>query len=206
MNEKIITIPVGPLGVNCYIVYKTDSDKALVIDPGGDFSLIQSVLKENKLTAGAVLITHCHFDHIMATSEFNKLKVPVYMSENDVSFINSNGNLAKYFGVKFIPFIVDNRLIEGFLTVCGLEICVYETPGHTKGSVCIRIGNALFTGDTLFKESYGRTDFPSGDGEELVKSIKKIFEIAENLVVYPGHNETTTLEHEKKHNPIKFYF
>ena len=94
MNEKIITIPVGPLGVNCYIVYKTDSDKALVIDPGGDFSLIQSVLKENKLTAGAVLITHCHFDHIMATSEFNKLKVPVYMSENDVSFINSNGNLA----------------------------------------------------------------------------------------------------------------
>ena len=142
----------------------------------------------------------------MATSEFNKLKVPVYMSENDVSFINSNGNLAKYFGVKFIPFIVDNRLIEGFLTVCGLEICVYETPGHTKGSVCIRIGNALFTGDTLFKESYGRTDFPSGDGEELVKSIKKIFEIAENLVVYPGHNETTTLEHEKKHNPIKFYF
>ena len=201
MNEKIITIPVGPLGVNCYIVYKTDSDKALVIDPGGDFSLIQSVLKENKLTAGAVLITHCHFDHIMATSEFNKLKVPVYMSENDVSFINSNGNLAKYFGVKFIPFVVDNRLIEGFLTVCGLEICVYETPGHTKGSVCIRIGNALFTGDTLFKGTIGRTDFFGGNVNQMMSSLGRLKRYPGEFKVYPGHGGSTQLSYERQFNP-----
>lgn len=202
MELKIITIPVGPLGVNCYIVYNNSNDKALIIDPGGDFSLIEEQLKIINKCAGAVFVTHCHFDHVMAVKQFNMMGVPVFMNEKELDFINSNANLAKYFGIKFIPFSVDNRLIEGFLDVCGYKIQVFETPGHTIGSVCLQIEDALFTGDTLFKESYGRTDFPTGSMKQLVLSIKKLFAMDENLRVYPGHNEPTTIKAEKIYNPI----
>ena len=202
MELKIITIPVGPLGVNCYIVYNNSNDKALIIDPGGDFSLIEEQLKIINKCAGAVFVTHCDFDHVMAVKQFNMMGVPVFMNEKELDFINSNANLAKYFGIKFIPFSVDNRLIEGFLDVCGYKIQVFETPGHTIGSVCLQIEDALFTGDTLFKESYGRTDFPTGSMKQLVLSIKKLFAMDENLRVYPGHNEPTTIKSEKIYNPI----
>ena len=202
MELKIITIPVGPLGVNCYIVYKNSNDKALIIDPGGDFSLIEGQLKIINKRAGAVFVTHCHFDHVMAVKQFNRMGVPVFMNEKELDFINSNANLAKYFGIKFTPFSVDNRLIEGLLDVCGYKIQVFETPGHTIGSVCLQIEDALFTGDTLFKESYGRTDFPTGSVSQLILSIKKLFAMDENLRVYPGHNEPTTIKSEKIYNPI----
>ena len=138
----------------------------------------------------------------MAVKQFNMMGVPVFMNEKELDFINSNANLAKYFGIKFIPFSVDNRLIEGFLDICGYKIQVFGTPGHTIGSVCLQIEDALFTGDTLFKESYGRTDFPTGSMKQLVLSIKKLFAMDENLRVYPGHNEPTTIKAEKIYNPI----
>lgn len=206
MTINIITVPVGPLSANCHIVSSEKNEKALIIDPGGDFSIIQSQLKKINKVAGAVILTHAHFDHIMETAQLQKLGALVYMHEKDEVLVNSNGNLAKYFGLKLEPFIPDNRLIEGDIEICGFDLTVYETPGHTKGGVCIKINNALFTGDTLFENSYGRTDFPGGSLSDLVLSAKKLFAIDEDLVLYTGHGNITTLSREKISNPIKFEF
>ena len=206
MDLKVITIPVGPLSANCHIVYSNEQSKALIIDSGGDFSLIQDTLKRINKQAGAVILTHCHFDHVMATAEFAEIGVPVYMHEKDVDFITNSGNLAKYFGLKLKPFIVDNRLIGGDIDICGYKITIIETPGHTEGGICIKIQNLLFTGDTLFKSGCGRTDFPSGNELKLIQSAKRLFAIEEDLILYTGHGEATTLEKERKTNPINLLF
>ena len=206
MNVKVITVPVGPLSANCHIVYGEDMQKALIIDPGGDFSILMQRLNAINKSAGAVILTHGHFDHIMATNQFQELGVPVYMHQSDEQLINSNGNLAKYFGIKFQPFNVDNRLIEGDIEICGYNLTVYETPGHTQGGVCIKMQNLLFTGDTLFEGSYGRTDFPGGNAKHLAESIKKLFTLQEDLILYTGHGNNTYLQREKQTNPIKFLF
>ena len=203
---NILTIPAGPLNVNCYIVFNAESEKALIIDPGGDFSLINEALKGVNKQAGAVIVTHAHFDHVLAVGNFNEEKVPVYMCEEDFDFLTTHKNLAKYFGIKFKSFKVDKFLCENSMEICSMNVKIYYTPGHTPGGICLQIENALFTGDTLFKESYGRTDFPDGDEKSLIQSIKKLFSIKENLTVYPGHNEKTTLDHEKKYNPITLLF
>ncbi len=206
MNIKIITIPVGPLKANCHIVYSDELKKVLVIDPGGDFSMIDSKIKSLNKSGGAVLLTHAHFDHIMATSEFINAGFKVYMHKNDIPLLEGDGNLAKYMGLKLSKFIVDNQLIGGFFDICGFKVEVIETPGHTAGSVCYKIENNLFSGDTIFKESFGRFDFPSGDLNALIISIKKLFALKEKLVIYSGHGEITTLDEERKSNAIYNYF
>ena len=206
MSINIITVPVGPLSANCHIVYAFDNEKALIIDPGGDFSLIMQKLEAINKKPGAVILTHGHFDHIMATADFQSLLVPVYMHQADELLVNGSGNLAKYFGLKMQPFSVDNRLIEGDFNICGFNLSVIETPGHTAGSVCIQIENAIFTGDTLFLDSYGRTDFPSGNEQSLIASSKKLFALKGDFILYSGHGERTTLERERRHNAINYLF
>ena len=206
MRINIITVPVGPLSANCHIVYTNDNEKALIIDPGGDFSLIMQRLESVNKKPGAVILTHGHFDHIMASADFQKALIPIYMHQADEVLVNGSGNLAKYFGLKMPPFSVDNRLIEGDLNICGFNLRVIETPGHTAGSVCVQIDNAIFTGDTLFFDSYGRTDFPSGSEQELIVSVKKLFALQGDFLLYSGHGESTTLERERKHNMINYLF
>ncbi|MBR3864474.1 MAG: MBL fold metallo-hydrolase [Clostridia bacterium] len=206
MDIKVITIPVGPLKANCYIVYSDENDKLLVIDPGGDFSVIENKIKSLNKSGGAVLLTHAHFDHIMATSEFQNAGFKIYMHKNDMPLLEGDGNLAKYLGLKLTRFSVDNELIGGLFDICGFRVEVIETPGHTAGSVCYKIANILFSGDTIFKESFGRFDFPSGNLKTLVLSIKKLFAIQENLVIYSGHGEVTTLDAERNTNAIYNYF
>jgi glyoxylase-like metal-dependent hydrolase (beta-lactamase superfamily II) len=128
------------------------------------------------------------------------------MHQADEVLVSGSGNLAKYFGLKMPPFSVDNRLIEGDLNICGFNLSVIETPGHTAGSVCVQIDNAIFTGDTLFLDSYGRTDFPSGSEQELIVSVKKLFALQGDFLLYSGHGESTTLERERKHNMINYLF
>lgn len=206
MSINVITVPVGPLGVNCYIVSDLNNDKALIIDPGGDFYSIKQKLNEINKQAGAVIVTHCHFDHVLAVSDFQKEDVPVYMHFADEDFITSNGNLAKYFGLKMNLFTLNNRLIGGFFDICGYKVQIIETPGHTDGSICIIIDNYLFSGDTLFFGSYGRTDFPSGSKLKLINSAKKLFALERDYIVCPGHDSKTTLYNEKKNNPIRMLF
>lgn len=206
MNLFVNTVPVGPLGANCHILYSDSSDKAILIDTGGDFLILKECLKKINKKAGAIILTHCHFDHVMATSDFASENLPVYMHKNDLEFINSNGNLAKYWGVKFKPFSVDNQLIGGLFNICGYNCEIIETPGHTAGSICIKVQNLLFSGDTIFNQSYGRYDFPSGNLNQLINSCKKLFALPGETIVYAGHGENTTIANEREFNPIKLLF
>lgn len=198
---KYKRMSLGVYGANCYIVYDVDSKDGYIIDAAGDFELIEKELKKLKLNIKGVLLTHGHFDHIGACSDFEKLNVPIYMSEKDESMKNSDANLLPYNTPNF-----KTEEIPSTLTLAGTKIRVIETPGHTKGSVCYMIEDYLFTGDTLFKESFGRCDLPGGDFEELKSSVFDIlFNLNSRFKVLSGHGDESDLGHEKMYNFINYY-
>ena len=202
---NILRFNVGPLGSNLYAIEpieKEYSSDAVLIDAGGNFGEVTAALSSRKRTVKAVLLTHGHFDHVMAASEFQATGAKIYLSEEDQKLISGDGNLAKYFGIHLNKFSADNGLIGGLLRICGLEIKVIETPGHTAGGRCFLIENSLFTGDTLMKDSFGRCDFITGDKNALIKSVKSLFDMNNDFIVYPGHGEQTSLFYERENNPI----
>ena len=191
----IIPLVLGLIGTNCYIVSADGSREAVIIDPAGHPDRIREALGEK--TAAAVLLTHGHFDHTGALSEFAGL--PIYIHRLDAPML-SDPHLSVADLVhdrkprpEATDFIEDGTI----LNIAGLEIRVIHTPGHTPGSVTYRIGDALFTGDTLFQGSYGRTDFPGGSLATEMASIRKLLALPENHPVYPGHGPQTTLETER---------
>lgn len=207
MNIKVDTVISDLCHENCYIVYNDLNENALIIDPGADFLKISQAVKALNKTAKAVLVTHCHYDHVLSVAAFQKQGAKVYMSESDERFIYSDLNLAPYVLNKQIdPFIVDNRLIEGDLQIFGYNVNVLFTPGHTRGCSVFLIGDNMFSGDTLFKDTFGRCDLPDGNTECMVKSVKKLFALPKDYKVYPGHGQTTTLFYEKQSNYILKYF
>lgn len=201
-NEKgtIELQRVGMFDVNCYLVYIKDSKNLYIIDSGAD---ARHIIRKAKLfnTNNIFLIqTHCHVDHISALTEvkreLNAKKIYVHPSE--MALYNSPNNffLPYYHPVKDLP--APNK---GYSPT---ECEVIETPGHTKGGVCFYFKqiSALFTGDTLFQESIGRTDLNGGDYTTLIKSIKqKILPLPEDTTIYPGHGATSSIANEKKYNP-----
>ncbi len=190
---KIYTLPLGQLETNCYLVADTDGNAA-VIDPAAAPEQILQTAREHGLNLQATLLTHGHFDHVGAVKGLvEALRCPVWMHESELT-------LPEY--------LTDGKLYytDGYdegdtVTVGKLTFTVLHTPGHTPGSVCLRCGDALFSGDTLFAGSYGRTDFSGGSGLEMCKSLHRLAEISENLNVYPGHGEMTTLDRERRENP-----
>ena len=130
----------------------------------------------------------------------------IYISKIDAPKLLNDGHLGDNFGRKFEPVVADYTFSDGdVLTICGFEFKVFITPGHTDGSACFLLGNALFTGDTLFLESVGRTDFPTGNKDQLINSVKRLYALPGDYTVYPGHAEFTTLEHERKYNTFVDY-
>ena len=200
-NVKVKTIMPGYYAANCHLVYTDDNPNLLIIDPGGDFLKIQTEIKALNKRAAAILLTHCHYDHVSAVSELKKSGIPVFMSAKDEQNLNDMGSVAYLLGEKLQPFTVDNRLIDGDFDIFGFKVKVIQTPGHTAGGLCFIIGDNLFSGDTLFFESYGRCDLPGGNFLELIKSLKKIFSLDKNYTVYTGHGENTTVFYEREHNP-----
>ena len=190
---KIYTLPLGQLETNCYLVADEDRNAA-VIDPAAAPERILQTARENGLNIQTILLTHGHFDHVGGIRGLvQALRCPVWMHESELT-------LPEY--------LTDGKLYytDGYdegdtVTVGKLTFTVLHTPGHTPGSVCLRCGDALFSGDTLFAGSYGRTDFSGGSGLEMCKSLHRLAEISENLNVYPGHGEMTTLDAERKENP-----
>lgn len=193
---------------NTYIVVG-EGGKAFVVDPG-DTDCVSSVkFKLDALRARleAILITHAHFDHIAGVAKLRQMyeedSPKIFMHREGVAYISGNKNLGKYMGVKVEPFTPDVLLDGGEkLTIAGLDLDVIYTPGHSKDGVCYRLKDKIFTGDTLFFCTYGRTDLYDGDFATLKQSAMKLFDLPGNYVLLPGHGEPTTLEFERRNNPI----
>ena len=184
---------------NSYIFEYNNS--LFIIDPGSDINKIINSLENKKIDY--ILLTHGHMDHIGSVKELIKLYNPkVFLSNLDKDYINGNIILDPYFDKNNYNFeFIDYE----YFNINNIEII--KSPGHSYGSVCIyfKKENILFSGDTLFKDSFGRYDFKDGDLNKLVKSINKLFELNENTIVYPGHGEKTTIKYEKTNNIINFY-
>lgn len=200
---RIEKITSGMLGVNTYFII-TDDNNAVVIDAGENYELIKDAEKRFNANITHELLTHAHFDHSGSATLLKKDGVKIGISEKDADKLNKKDSLAESVGVKYSGTTPDFTFSDGdVLNINGLKIKVLLTPGHTDGSVCFIIDDYLFSGDTLFLESCGRTDFPTGSFTDMKKSIKRLLLLDKNYKVLPGHDEETDIEHEKKYNPLR---
>lgn len=194
----IKAIPTGEIQVNCYIVMDENTSEAVIIDPGADEEIIYNLIENMKAKVKYILLTHGHFDHVGAVEYLSeKLNVPFYINKKDEEYALKDD----YVFTKLRK--ADGYLKEGDTFKIGnKEIKVLETPGHSKGGVSFLIEDNLFTGDTLFLGSIGRTDFNGGSFEEIISSIKtKLIPLGDNIKVYPGHGPSSTISYEKMRNP-----
>jgi glyoxylase-like metal-dependent hydrolase (beta-lactamase superfamily II) len=199
-------IPVGMLQCNCSIFGDEQTREALVVDPGDEISRILQVLKRHGLTVKGIVITHAHIDHIGGAQKLKKATgAPVYMNPNDAELQKMMEVQAGWLGVETPDAVeIDSPAKDGGKLVVGAtEFHVLHTPGHTQGSISLWIPSEgkLVAGDTLFRDSIGRTDLPGGDSRQILRSIhEKLLPLPEETVVFPGHGESTTIGREKQFN------
>ena len=202
---EIITIYPRGFGANTYALTE-DGKTAIVIDPAQ--SRVESELIKRGLTPAYVLLTHCHFDHVGGVSVLQASGAKVFCSEAEKPLVNTSADLYEMFGAPCIPYRVDETFTDNEeKEFGGIRVKMLWTPGHTAGSACYLItakdgGRYLFTGDTLFESSIGRTDFPTGNIAQMRASLKKLSALDGDYPIYAGHNEPTTLENERKTNPF----
>jgi len=194
----IETFPVGMLSTNCYVAY-AQTKEAIIIDPGLDFSSeaqqISNYIKQESLKVKLIVNTHGHPDHVSGNAIFQeKYNVPIYIHKYDAQFIE---------GVNKGKFPANVLLAEGSLIRFGSEsLKVIHTPGHTPGGICLLGERLIFTGDTLFAGSIGRTDFPESSASDMRLSLQKLVQLPDNLIVYSGHGPTSIMGEEKRTNPF----
>ena len=196
---KLKVMQVGPIGTNCYILEDETTNKAAVIDPGDEADKIAQVLQKDGVEVEYILLTHGHYDHTTAVPDLVKALpgVQVYIHQAD-----ANGAGSQLFPLAAQVKDLNNYDEGDTLTLGSLTIEVLHTPGHSKGSVTLKVGDVLFTGDTLFCGSCGRTDLRGGSYEEIMESLKRLGELEGDFHVCPGHDRTSTLERERKYNPF----
>lgn len=203
VKMEIKALPMGMIGANCYMV--TGERGAVLIDTGGYSPVLEQFLKENEDKERLILLTHAHFDHIGGALRLREnMGVKIGIGEKEApSLSDGELNLSNRFRVNLAPFSADMTFADGEkISVGDLEFTVIETAGHTVGGVCYLIEDCLFSGDTLFYESIGRTDFVGGDIGVLNKSLLKLMGLKGDTVVFAGHGESTTIEHERRYNPF----
>lgn len=207
-NLNIAIVPVGEIGTNCAVVWNKGTKEGFVVDPGAWADKLLEYIKEKEIDVKAILLTHGHFDHIMAVNELkDALKCDVYAGVNEEEILKTPSlNSSELVGNPYIVDTPENLLKDGDnIEMAGVSIKTLETPGHTAGGVCFYVEDEkiIFAGDTVFMESVGRTDLPTGSGPTLIQSIKdKIIPLPDDVTIVPGHGPRTTVGHEKKHNPF----
>ena len=205
IHEKF---PVGLLRCNCSVFGDEQSREAIVVDPGDDIHQIEAVLERHGLKVKAIVITHAHIDHIGGAKKLKEQTgAPVYMNANDQELYDNLPRQAAWLGVQPPEQTeIDVAARDGDTLGLGpATFHIVHTPGHTQGSMCLWIPSEqkLIAGDTLFRESIGRTDLPGGDGRQILRSIAdKLLVLPEQTEVVPGHGPNTTIAHEKAFNPF----
>ncbi|MDU1076443.1 MAG: MBL fold metallo-hydrolase [Clostridium sp.] len=193
----IKAIPAGIYDANCYIVMDEKTKDAVVLDPGGDGEMLERAIKDMKANVKSILLTHGHMDHVGGVEYLSdKLNVPFYISKIDEEYMEKDNYV-------FGSIRNANGYLEdgNELSFGSLNIKVIATPGHTKGGLCFLIEDKLFTGDTLFQGSIGRTDFIGGSFPEIIDSIKtKLLPLGDEIEVYPGHGPKSSIGYEKGYN------
>lgn len=198
---RIVKYPLGELQANCYLLI--EDKKCLMIDPGDSSDFLLEEISRNNLQLEGILTTHGHFDHIMGAGNIQtSIAQPLSIHDKDLFLVKRlKETVKKYVGYDTAIIMPETEsLKEGALHVSSFTFQVISTPGHTPGSVCFLFEDesAIFTGDTLFKDAVGRCDFSYGSKTDLKKSIQKLIDISEYLVVYPGHGDDTTIQEEKE--------
>ncbi len=203
---KVEKFSVGILGTNCYLAVNEETKETVIIDPGACPKKLMSHIKEEGYKPAAILLTHGHFDHIMGIDGFlEEFSIPVYVHEDDRNAMNDarlNQSRTYTSGYTFsdADYVKDGET----LVLAGITFEVIHTPGHTMGCCCYYVPseNVLFSGDTLFQNSVGRTDFENSSASDLVRSVReRLFVLPDETHVYPGHSGETMIGHEKMHNP-----
>ncbi len=198
---------LGSVYTNCYFLKNRETGEVLIVDPAADADAIIRKVAEMGGKAAGILLTHGHFDHIMAVNEVrDHFQIPVYACQTEQTMLKDPAmNMSSYYGGGY-SVIPDHMLTDlQVFEAAGFSIQMLHTPGHTKGSCCyyLKEENILFSGDTLFYGSVGRTDFPGGSTAEIVRSLHKLVDsLPEETEVYPGHDASTTIGYEKRYNPF----
>jgi glyoxylase-like metal-dependent hydrolase (beta-lactamase superfamily II) len=201
---------LGSIGTNCYILKNDETGEGVLIDVADDLDGAVAFVERSNIKLTAILLTHGHYDHATAARELaDRYGVKFYASENEKNTLASPDiNLSSHMGRVNVSISADYWVKDGeVLSLAGIDIKAIHTPGHTEGGMSYFVqtdtGSVLFSGDTLFAESVGRTDFPTGSMSQIVASVKqKLFALPDSTVVYPGHGEGTSIGHEKKYNPF----
>lgn len=205
---KILVL--GMIRTNCYIIYNDETKEAIVIDPADEAEKIEQYIKANDLVCKAILLTHGHFDHILAAEALaGWTGAKLYAHEDEEQLLkdpgmNSSLSIRRECSLTCDVYLKDQEQLE----LAGFQIRVIHTPGHTAGGVCYYFPGCavLISGDTLFRESIGRSDLPTGDGRQLVEAIhNKLMVLEDTVKVYPGHGEATTIGYERDNNVYLFH-
>lgn len=203
---RIEAYVVGMVQTNCYFAINDDTKEVLIIDPGASAEKLMEKINEAGLKPVAILLTHGHFDHAGAAEELAKLAgVKIYAEEHEKETLETPGlNLSGWEGLSSVYYADEYLKDEQEIDLAGFHIRVFHTPGHTVGGCCYYFPyqNTLFSGDTLFQTSIGRTDFPKGSASVLIRAIQeKLMKLPEETSVYTGHGEMTTIGTERMYNP-----
>ena len=203
---EIVTLENGPFMVNSFLVINDAKKSAIIIDPGFDVSPLLQRVKDQSLSLRAIVATHGHLDHVEGVNKVKeKFAIPFYANRGDEQLMENLSLQARMFGVSDPGTVkIDEALPDsGTVELGGLNLELLHTPGHSQGSLSIKIENTVFAGDTLFNFSIGRTDLPGGDYGQLIASIQnKLFTLPDETRILPGHGPETTVGHEKRMNPF----
>ncbi len=201
-------IRVGDFAANCYIFGDGSTKDVVVIDPGGEPNKIIDFINKNSYVVKNIILTHGHFDHIGGLKEvkqYSGVEILIHKLDSEM-LTDSAQNFSKFIGLKageVIQVPADKFVTDGdVFYVGGISYKIIHTPGHTRGGISILFDKYLFSGDTLFKESIGRTDLPFSNHSDILNSVNKLIELDSDVIVYPGHGESTTIGYERINNPF----